>query len=54
MAVVAAPKAEEPFYQAKLGTAKFYMQRLLPQTGALLAVIQSGSETMMAFEDAAF
>jgi len=54
MAVVSAPKAAEPFYQAKLGTAKFYMQRLLPQTGALLAAIQSGSETMMAFDEAAF
>jgi alkylation response protein AidB-like acyl-CoA dehydrogenase len=53
MAVVSAPKTE-PFYQAKLGTAKFFMQRILPQTGALLAAIQSGSETMMAFEDAAF
>jgi alkylation response protein AidB-like acyl-CoA dehydrogenase len=53
MAVISAPKSES-FYQAKLGTAKFFMQRLLPQTGALLAVIQSGSETMMAFEDAAF
>jgi hypothetical protein len=53
MAAIAAPK-EEPFYQAKIGTAKFFMQRLLPQTGALLAVIQSGSETMMAFDEAAF
>jgi alkylation response protein AidB-like acyl-CoA dehydrogenase len=53
MAVIAAPK-DEPFYQAKIGTAKFFMQRLLPQTGALLAAIQSGSETMMAFDEAAF
>jgi alkylation response protein AidB-like acyl-CoA dehydrogenase len=53
MAVVSAPKAE-PFYQAKLGTAKFFMQRILPQTGALLAAIQSGSETMMEFDAAAF
>ncbi len=53
MAVISAPKTE-PFYQAKLGTAKFFMQRILPQTGALLAAIQSGSETMMAFDEAAF
>jgi Acetyl-CoA dehydrogenase C-terminal like/Acyl-CoA dehydrogenase, C-terminal domain len=53
MAVISAPK-DEPFYQAKIGTAKFFMQRLLPQTGALLAAIQSGSETMMAFDEAAF
>jgi alkylation response protein AidB-like acyl-CoA dehydrogenase len=54
MAAIAVPKAEQPFYQAKLGTAKFYMQRLLPQTGALLAAIQSGSATMMEFSEAAF
>ena len=53
MAVISAPKSE-PFYQAKIGTAKFFMQRLLPQTGALLAAIQSGSETMMAFDEEAF
>ena len=43
-----------PFYKAKIGTAKFFMQRMLPQTAALLAAIQSGSETMMEFDDAAF
>jgi hypothetical protein len=55
MAAIALPKAEgSAFYKAKIGTAKFYVQRLLPQTGALLAAIQSGSETMMEFADAAF
>ncbi len=54
MAKIALPKAEEPFYKAKIGTAKFFMQRLLPQTASLLAIIQSGSDVMMAFEDAAF
>jgi alkylation response protein AidB-like acyl-CoA dehydrogenase len=55
MAVVATPKAEEDaFYAAKLGTAQFFMQRLLPQTGALLAAIQSGSGTMMAFAESSF
>jgi alkylation response protein AidB-like acyl-CoA dehydrogenase len=54
MAAIAAPQAGSDFYQAKLGTAKFFMQRLLPQTGALLAAIQSGSQTMMDFADAAF
>ncbi len=42
MAKIALPKADQPFYAAKLGTAKFYMQRLLPQTASLLAAIQSG------------
>ncbi len=54
MAKIAQPKAAERFYKAKLDTANFYMQRLLPQTGALLAAIQSGAKTMMEFEDTAF
>ena len=35
-------------------TAKFYMEKLLPQTGALLSTITAGAKTMMAFEEAAF
>ncbi|GAA5265988.1 3-(methylsulfanyl)propanoyl-CoA dehydrogenase [Acidiphilium sp. MT5] len=58
MVAIAAPKAEDvgegQFYRAKVQTAKFFMERLLPQTGALLAAIRSGSATMMEFEDAAF
>ncbi len=54
MAKIALPKAGTPFYRAKLGTARFYMQRLLPQTGALLAAIEAGAAVMMAFEDADF
>jgi alkylation response protein AidB-like acyl-CoA dehydrogenase len=55
MAAIALPKADgSGFYTAKIGTAKFYMQRLLPATGALLSAIQSGSETMMEFAEAAF
>jgi alkylation response protein AidB-like acyl-CoA dehydrogenase len=58
MVAIAAPKAEEEgqgqFYRAKVQTAKFFMERLLPQTGALLTAIRSGSATMMEFEDAAF
>lgn len=42
------------FYAAKLATGRFFMQRLLPQTGALLATILSGKRALMAFEDSAF
>ena len=42
------------FYDAKLRTARFYMQRLLPRSGALFASLMAGSDTMMAFPDAAF
>ncbi len=59
MVAVAAPKAGDDgegaqFYRAKVQTAKFFMERLLPQTGALLTAIRSGAATMMEFEDAAF
>ncbi len=42
------------FYKAKVATARFFMERLLPQTGGLLSTILTGSKSMMAFEDAAF
>jgi alkylation response protein AidB-like acyl-CoA dehydrogenase len=45
---------EDTFYRAKINTARFYMQRLLPQTGALLSAISAGSKSMMEFEEAAF
>ncbi len=54
MAKIAQPKAGEPFYRAKLGTARFYMLRLLPQTGALRAAIEAGAAVMMEFADADF
>jgi alkylation response protein AidB-like acyl-CoA dehydrogenase len=42
------------FYKAKVLTARFYMERVLPETGSLLSKILSGGKTMMAFEEAAF
>ena len=42
------------FYQAKLGTAQFCMERLLPQAGALYLTIKSGKASMMALEEAMF
>jgi butyryl-CoA dehydrogenase len=55
MAENSLPKAEQDsFYRAKLGTARFFMERLLPQTSALAQAISAGGKTMMAFEDAAF
>ena len=46
--------ANGSFYHAKVNTARFFMQRILPQSGALLASIVAGSESIMAFEDDAF
>ena len=57
MAAVALPKANDPeaaFYQAKLLTARFHMQRLLPEAEALTKVILGGAEPLLAFEEAAF
>jgi alkylation response protein AidB-like acyl-CoA dehydrogenase len=42
------------FYKAKLTTAKFYMERILPQAGSLYLGIKSGKKAMMEFDDAAF
>jgi len=45
---------EAEFYKAKLGTARFYMQRLLPQVNALFQSILAGAKSITAFEEAAF
>jgi len=39
--------SEKEFYQSKLDTARFYMQRILPQNVGLLATITNGSKSMM-------
>ena len=42
------------FYRAKLDTARFFMTKMLPESGALFAQIMAGSAPLMQFEDAAF
>ena len=58
MAKVALEKRESgsdrAFYEAKLATARFYMERLLPRTSAHFASLMSGSCTMMSFPDPSF
>ena len=60
MAKVAAeklPKAEgddAAFYKAKRATANYYIDRILPQVGALLYTIKSGKASTMALDEAAF
>ena len=60
MAKVAAeklPQAEgddAAFYKAKRATANYYIDRILPQVGALLYTIKSGKASMMALDEAAF
>jgi butyryl-CoA dehydrogenase len=42
------------FYKGKLATARFFMARLLPQTGALLSTILAGPKSVMELEAEAF
>ena len=42
------------FYEAKLVTAKFYFERILPQVAGLLVAIRSGKDAMMKLDDAMF
>jgi alkylation response protein AidB-like acyl-CoA dehydrogenase len=46
--------ADTGFYEAKRNTARFYIERILPQVFALLPIIRAGKTSMMALEDAAF
>ena len=51
MAAVALPKAEsDPFYKAKIATARFYFTRLLPETEMLATRIKSGSKVLLSLE----
>jgi hypothetical protein len=54
MAKAAQPMAGDPFYDAKLLTGRFYMERILPETGAHLTRLKTGAATMMAMPAEAF
>ena len=41
------PEATDPIYASKVATARFYYQRILPQTAALRAEIRAGSSALM-------
>jgi len=44
----------QSFYDNKVVTARFFMERIMPETGAHLARISSGSDTLMALPAEAF
>ena len=48
MAKVAATKQDDEFMKNKLITARFYFDRMMPESAAHLARIQTGSDSMMA------
>ena len=56
MAKVALAKQSggDPFYAAKLGTARFYFAKLLPETATLIRTARAGAAPMMDFEAALF
>ena len=45
---------EEAFYEAKIVTARFYYQRLLPRTRGLVETMQSGADNLMSLDEANF
>ncbi len=53
-AEAALPKSHEDFYRAKLATARFYMQRILPETASLHAKIVAGAAPVMELDEAMF
>ena len=53
-AALAAESSEGEFYEAKLKTARFYYQRILPRTSTCEAAILSGADNVMSLEVEAF
>ncbi len=45
---------DKDFYKAKIATATFYFERVLPETAALFLKIKAGKTSMMAMDEAAF
>ncbi|TPW29081.1 acyl-CoA dehydrogenase [Martelella alba] len=45
---------DQAFYKAKLVTARFYMDRILPQAAGLVAAIRAGKTSMMELDEALF
>jgi alkylation response protein AidB-like acyl-CoA dehydrogenase len=56
MAKIALAKKDsgDPFYAAKLATARFYFAKLLPETASLIRSARSGVAPLMAMEEAHF
>ena len=54
LAALAAGSQETAFYQGKIATARFFFDRLLPQTGSLWFSIKSGKASMMALPEEVF
>jgi alkylation response protein AidB-like acyl-CoA dehydrogenase len=53
-AVLAKNELDDQFHRTKLASARFYMAKIIPETGSLLSSITAGSATVMAMADEAF
>jgi alkylation response protein AidB-like acyl-CoA dehydrogenase len=53
-AALASGAGDKAFHEAKLVTARFFAQRMMPETGALRRQIEAGSDTLMALPAEAF
>ena len=51
---LAAPDADREFLEAKLATARFYLEHLLPQAGALARTVTQGAASVLALDVDAF
>jgi hypothetical protein len=54
MAQVAEGRESDPFYAAKLVTARYYAERWLPDCASLTRKIEAGAEAMMALAPGTF
>jgi alkylation response protein AidB-like acyl-CoA dehydrogenase len=52
--VALAQRGSDPFYDAKLATARFYFTRMLPEAAMQAQVARAGADSLMAMEAAAF
>jgi hypothetical protein len=51
---LAVPGADREFLEAKLATARFYLEHLLPQAAALSQTVTAGAASTLALDPAAF
>ena len=54
IALARSDDGSDRFYRAKVKTARYFMQRVLPQSGSLFACIVAGGGSLMAFDDEDF
>ena len=52
--LAAGADGDASFYEAKVRTARFFMTKMLPESGALFAQIMAGGRPVMDFDEAAF